>query len=356
MKVLVTKMSNMKMKVSKIKKKTEQVTEKNEKTTFDSLISSSSSESEEISINNSPSESQRISLQKLKGQSDFSQNDDIIDSPVTTKFIDTEKNSGSLRGDSLSYYERKIRDLEDKLSDCRRENEDLHRIIEKNNLLYKKSQEKIRSCITINQQLKRILSGEEIDVGSRDYSSITDEKFGSVNSIVSSTPSSHPWSFQTIRRKDLSCPAIACVNSLEHLKEQPVHREWEHFDKPDHLLLLREQFSKELVDSAATSSSSKEKKLKEIYDRVRAKPEYAPLIGQVSFYETNKERMRRSQSKNKPKIPKSLSKLVPMNDSNNVFSCTFYNRNWATNLLQKEIASELPLEGICLIMGSEFFS
>ncbi|KAL7289964.1 hypothetical protein TKK_0015697 [Trichogramma kaykai] len=110
-------------------------------------------------------------------------------------------------------------------------------------------------------------------------------------------------------RKDLSCPAIACVNSLEHLKEQPVHREWEHFDKPDHLLLLREQFSKELVDSAATSSSSKEKKLKEIYDRVRAKPEYAPLIGQVSFYETNKERMRRSQSKNKPKIPKSLSKL-----------------------------------------------
>ncbi|KAL7289963.1 hypothetical protein TKK_0015696 [Trichogramma kaykai] len=199
MKVLVTKMSNMKMKVSKIKKKTEQVTEKNEKTTFDSLISSSSSESEEISINNSPSESQRISLQKLKGQSDFSQNDDIIDSPVTTKFIDTEKNSGSLRGDSLSYYERKIRDLEDKLSDCRRENEDLHRIIEKNNLLYKKSQEKIRSCITINQQLKRILSGEEIDVGSRDYSSITDEKFGSVNSIVSSTPSSHPWSFQTIR-------------------------------------------------------------------------------------------------------------------------------------------------------------
>ncbi|KAL7290769.1 hypothetical protein TKK_0015516 [Trichogramma kaykai] len=181
------------------KRKTKQVTKKNKKTTFDSLISSSSSESVEHSINNSPPESQRISLQKLKGQNDLCQNDDIIDSPVTTKFIDTEKNSGSLRGDSLSYYERKIRDLEDKLSDCRRENEDLHRIIEKNNLLYKKSQEKIRSCITINQQLKRILSGEEIDVDSRDYSSITDEKFGSVNSIVSSTPSSHPTSGRSKR-------------------------------------------------------------------------------------------------------------------------------------------------------------
>uniref|UniRef100_A0ABD2W8E4 Reverse transcriptase domain-containing protein n=1 Tax=Trichogramma kaykai TaxID=54128 RepID=A0ABD2W8E4_9HYME len=43
-------------------------------------------------------------------------------------------------------------------------------------------------------------------------------------------------------------------------------------------------------------------------------------------------------------MSKNLRISVPMNDSNNVFSCTFYNRNWATNLLQKEIASELPLE------------
>ncbi|KAL7297056.1 hypothetical protein TKK_0009482 [Trichogramma kaykai] len=96
---------------------------------------------------------------------------------------------------------------------------------------------------------------------------------------------------------------------MHNLENQPVFLKNEHCHPRDSNLSLREKFERELKELAC---SPDEEDLKDIYDRVKLKPEYKPLIGEISFYTGFKEKMRAARSKYVPPIPRNLKKLGSM--------------------------------------------
>ncbi|KAL7290905.1 hypothetical protein TKK_0015634 [Trichogramma kaykai] len=76
--------------------------------------------------------------------------------------------------------------------------------------------------------------------------------------------------FRCATRKNTDCNAVIYVNSTHNLENQPVFLKNEHCHPRDSYLSLREKFERELKEPAC---SPDEEDLKDIYDRVKLKPE-----------------------------------------------------------------------------------
>lgn len=82
-------------------------------------------------------------------------------------------------------------------------------------------------------------------------------------------PRGHGTIFRCYKKDtNLQCGAVAYVNSLHDLQNQPVTVAGPHEDEEDHFIPLREKFAAEIREEALTWDDPKE-----IFDRIKAKPE-----------------------------------------------------------------------------------
>ena len=76
------------------------------------------------------------------------------------------------------------------------------------------------------------------------------------------------YTMRCSQKNPRGCTAIAIINSIEDLST--VYTHGVHLEDPDHLLLLREKFDEEVINSAKTDQKTD---LKILFDTVRNKNE-----------------------------------------------------------------------------------
>ncbi|KAL7304596.1 hypothetical protein TKK_0002851 [Trichogramma kaykai] len=175
--------------------------------------------SDEEDTNNSKEEKER--------ENDHESYDSNNNSPLShfsTKYRNEMEsdNPGSPQKVSFSFCEGKILELQEKIDNLQKENQDLRTAMEKTKILYKKAQEKLSSCFIIQQQMKEFLNDEENQSNLQDYSSMFKSEMNCFNSIRTSTPSDCTTSKNSKRSaKDSGFGEIAKVEKKLKTSEEP---------------------------------------------------------------------------------------------------------------------------------------